>query len=154
MSRKKANCTNCGDCREIVGFGLCLKCYSQKRRDDLRDGLSPFRFGPDESQRNDRHALAVQRQNLAKMLTILEGAPICDLYLPVERKRKISEWFMEAVDLINRSVSCLDNTENEVVAATEEVEPKPETERKQKDGQPYIFPSNPAAKSGVANDEG
>lgn len=61
--------------REIVGFGLCLKCYSQKRRNDPCDGILPFALSPNDSQRRDRLDLAIQRANLSKILTILESKP-------------------------------------------------------------------------------
>ena len=150
MNRKNNNCVNCGDFREIVGFGLCLRCYSQKRRDDLKDGIPPFVIGPDESQRRDRQDMAIQRQNLAKILAILEGKPIDDMFLPPDRKRTICSWMIEAINLINGTVSCYDNKENEVVATTEESEPKQKKKRKvtQEPGEPYTFPSNPVAKCG------
>ena len=152
MNRKKNNCVNCGDFREIVGFGLCLRCYSQRRRDDLNDGIPPFVIGPDESQRRDRRDMALMRQNLAKILAILEGKPIDDMFLPLDRKRTICTWMIEAINLINRTVSCYDNKEKEVAATTEESEPKQRKKQKmtQKRGDPYIFPSNPVAKTGGA----
>lgn len=113
MPRRQANCKQCGDCREIVGYDLCLKCYSQKRCDDLRDGIPPFVLSSDASQRRDRHDMATQRSNLAKILAVMEGRPVDEIFLPIDRKRQISAWLIGAIDCINATVrlsdSCRDN---------------------------------------------
>ena len=168
MPRKKARCKQCGDFREIVGFDLCLKCYSQKRRDDLRDGIPPFVLSPDASQRRDRHDMATQRSNLAKILAVLEGRPIDEAFLPIDRKRQISAWLIEAIDSINATVrvsdSCRDNSENEVVETTEEA-PKPNHKSSElqqlllepdspagtdPDNKPFVFQVKPRPISGDA----
>jgi hypothetical protein len=154
MPRKKATCKQCGMFREIVGFDLCLKCYSQKRRDDLGDGIPPLVIGPDESQRRDRHDMAIQRQNLAKILAILEGKPIDGVFLPPDRKRQICTWLIEAINLINATVtitdSCRDNSENEIAETTEAKEhPKLLLEPESPD-QEFKFKQRPMSISGDA----
>jgi len=155
LPRKKANCKQCGTFREIVGFDLCLKCYSQKRRDDLGDGIPPFVIAPDESQRRDRHDMAIQRQNLAKILATLEGKPIDGVFLPPDQKRQICAWLIEAINLINATVTvsdgCRDNSENEVAATTEEVKPQLLLEPQsagQDDDKPFEFKQRPMRISG------